>query len=288
MSDDNKIFSFEEKIAEPKVVRPAGVRKKPINPDPKYSIDEKEFEPIVVDSDIIEPPSLTKKVDRDKARAALEELVQETIKRKEERKDYIENQIKPSKDYSDEQSFTPDDSLSEVLERKPQPVPVFNNNIIDPSITEKAIKSNDDIAARLKANAILAMSEKQFQLEEEVSPLKSVMQNVLRVAFFPFYNPKRKKKNEISGIANNKKSENMRKELEAMVVYAKQMKIEKAKQEESFRKKLHEERKNKVVSEVAVDNADHGIEIKESGEKPAEIIKENKEIIKDDKIDFII
>ncbi|MGI6702197.1 MAG: hypothetical protein ACOX3U_07075 [Christensenellales bacterium] len=280
MSDEKKFNGKHFDPGSPKVARPA-VEKKFDNKS--YEINPKEFEPVIID----EPETLKygkNKDDRKKARKALEDLVEDTIKRKEAAAGEASMDIESG---DSEREFIPDESLSEIREKvisdeKPDYIPV----IPKPLYQKAETLSPADMEARLKANAILNLSVKEYKENN----LKQAVKMALKTAFFPIFGFRIKKKDDVKGsIVNKDRTAAMRKELELLALTAKQQKMLKQKRDEEIKKEIEAERKQKKVREIAVDYAEGGIEIDtDKVSDTTKIIKAEDKDIKDENYDFII
>ena len=140
--------------------------------------------------------------------------------------------------------------------------------------------------ARLKANAILNLSVKEYKENN----LKQAAKMALKTAFFPIFGFRIKKKDDVKGsIVNKDRTAAMRKELELLALTAKQQKMLKQKRDEEIKKEIEAERKQKKVREIAVDYAEGGIEIDtDKVSDTTKIIKAEDKDIKDENYDFII
>ena len=301
MADNYKMFLFDDKkdTEQPKVAKPRNGKKKAVESvDPKYIIDEKEFEPIVIDSSLVYETGRIKSGERDKARRALDSLVRETIERKEtqiteeiplalkdEAQSDTEKKVLNFEGLMECSDFYADNSLNDVYKKNADKIPEHKEANL-PVIPKPLYQNREhydnqaDISAQLKAHAILTVASTKYVPEESIS--KKILKLAMRLTFFPFYNPKKK-----GVITSSGGLFQTRKELELMASAARERMIEKERKAEAIRKEIEEERKIKNVLSLA-DDLDKGIEIDHFASHQ-EIRKDtNKNTFDKEDSDFII
>lgn len=244
MADNYRMFLFEEEkktSEEPKVVKPkTGYKKSNAPIDSKYSIDEKEFEPIVIDNIAMSTDSEDVKriKEQEKNRQIVEEMVEEAKRKKEEIKNSESNVVS--------------NEIPKIEGIKQVSNTVTNNNISRIVVDDKA---------KLRAQAYLSMPTKRLDSDKK-SGLTTI-QKILKVALFPFYRPKPK--------FNVQKS--LRSDFELMAETARQSKIERDRKALLIEKEIQEEAKRKKVTDLNVDNAESGIVLSNEETETSEILK---------------
>lgn len=281
MADNYKIFLFEDdkqKEAEvkPKVVRPNSnkVKTKVISVDPKYAIDEKEFEPVIIEHDILPgEPIRIGSVDKEKARLALEEIVRESIKKKKE-----------ALALEEQEALVKSKEIPADIEK----IEEFASHEKKPLYIKPVDDGGVDITVKLKAHAILSMSDKKAEESEDTSMTKSFLRILFLIITFPlgmyFMRRRRKRfgiRNRTSMIrigSTDKSSGNFqtRKDLEYLALAAQEKKKERERKEKLMKLEMEAERADKQVIQLDIDNSASGIEVDNSAPSPVKKIAHKK------------